>query len=80
MAKTKRPGSGRTKGSFSFVMLPLQALNDKLSDKSTPVKVSRLWAQELGFQNLNSAPAASLTQSIEGQTPTTKVGVTEVEL
>jgi len=77
---TTRKGSGRTKGAFSFVLIPLKDIKGKFADDSTPIKVSRLWAQECGFTGLTTAAANELTQQTLGQTPTTKVGVKETEL
>lgn len=78
--KIRREGSGRTKGSFSFVLLTLQQLNDKFNDKSTPVKVGRKWAEECGFANLSTARAGDLTAQTQGQTPSSTIEVKEVEL
>lgn len=80
MAKITRKGSGRTKGSFSFVKITLEDLNNKFADKTTPCVVSRKWAEQCGFQGLISAPANSTIDSIEGQTPTTRVAATVTEL
>ncbi len=77
--KVKRPGAGRVKGSYSFVMIPLADLNAKIADQTTQIKISRLWAQTLGFQVV-SAPANELTKSIEGKLPGTGVETKEVTL
>lgn len=75
MANTKvtRKGSGRTKGSFSFVKITLAELNNKFNDTSTPVVVSRKWAESCGFQGLVANPANATLDSIQGQTPATHV-------
>ena len=77
--KVTRPGAGRTKGSFSFVMIPLKDLNAKIADQTTEIKVSRLFAETLGFK-VNSAPANELTKSIEGKAPGSGVETKEVTL
>lgn len=76
----KRPGSGRTIGSFSYVLITLEQLNQKFNDKTTPIKVSRTWAQECGFPNLVSGRAGELTAQVQGKTPESKIEATEVEL
>jgi hypothetical protein len=74
--KVKRPGSGRTKGSFSFVNITLADLKVHLNDAgNVPIRVSRKWAEELGFQNVTSAPVKDLTSEIEGRTPATQAAV-----
>ena len=78
--KISRPGSGRTAGSYSFVLIPLNQITEKFKDTTTPVKVSRKWAQECGFANLISAPAGALNSQIAGTTPTTVIEVNEVDL
>lgn len=78
--KITREGSGRTKGSFSFVLITLEQLNAKFNDQTTPVKVSRKWAQECGFANLVSGKAGELTAQVQGKTPETKIEATEVDL
>jgi hypothetical protein len=80
MAKITRKGSGRTKGSFSFVRIPLKDLTGKFADDTTPILVSRKWAEQVGFQGLTSAPASSTYDAIQGQTPATKVGATVSDL
>jgi hypothetical protein len=72
--KIRRKGSGRTKGSYSFVKLSLSDLLSKIgSDQTTPVIVSRKWAEVLGFKGLVCGPAGAINDSIEGQTPATKI-------
>lgn len=79
--KTRKKGSGRTKGSFSFVKLSLNDLMNKIgADKTTPVIVSRKWAEVLGFQGLVCGPAGAINDSIEGQTPATKITAKVVDL
>lgn len=73
--KIKRPGSGRTKGSFSFVKISLQTLNDKFADKTTPIVVSRKFAETVGFTGLVANPANHTLESISGETPEAQVAV-----
>jgi hypothetical protein len=71
--KIKRPGSGRTKGSFSFVTVTMKDLNTKFADPEMPVIISRKWAEQVGFKDIVSKPATDTIHSIEGKTPETKV-------
>jgi hypothetical protein len=75
MSKVSRPGSGRTKGSFSFVKISLQALNNKFADKTTNIVVSRKFAETVGFTGLVSNPANHTLESISGEVPETQVAV-----
>lgn len=79
-SKVKRPGSGRTKGSFSFVKIPLSALKAKFADDTTEITVGRKFAEQMGFKDLASAPANQIADSIQGKTEATKVGVLTQEL
>lgn len=78
--KITRKGSGRTKGSFSFVKITLAELNAKFADQSTPMVVGRKWAESCGFTGLTSNPANSTLDSIQGQTPATHVAATLTDL
>ena len=75
-----RKGSGRTKGSFSFTKITLADLNSKFADKTTPIVLSRKWAEQLGFTGLNSISAINTMESIQGVTPATAVAVTATDL
>ena len=79
-AKITRKGSGRTKGSFSFVKITLADLNAKFADTTIPVVVGRKWAESCGFTGLVSNPANSTLDSIQGQTPDTHVAATVTDL
>ena len=79
-AKITRKGSGRTKGSFSFVKITLADLNAKFADTTTPVVVGRKWAESCGFTGLVANPANSTLDSIQGQTPATHVTATVTDL
>lgn len=78
--KVTRKGSGRTKGSFSFVKIPLQDLCGKFADPTTPVVVSRKWAESCGFTGLVANPANATFDSIQGQTPATHVAAVVTNL
>lgn len=75
-----RKGSGRTKGSYSFVKLTVQQLLDKFADKTTPVVVGRKWAESCGFTGLVANPANATLDSIQGQTPATHVATSVTDL
>lgn len=78
--KITRKGSGRTKGSFSFVKISLSDLNAKFADKNTPVLVGRKWAEQVGFQGISSAPAVKLVEQIQGSIPEVKASITVTDL
>ena len=69
----KGKGSGRTKGSYSFVKITLADLNAKFADQTTPVVVGRKWAEACGFTGLVANPANATLDSIQGQTPASHV-------
>ena len=73
--KIKRPGSGRTKGSFSFVSLTLAQLNSTLTDPNTPVIVSRKFAEGAGFKNLTAKSASDTLGAVVGTNPASAVAV-----
>jgi hypothetical protein len=75
-----RKGSGRTKGSYSFVKITLATLNAKFADPSTPIVTGRKWAEACGFEGLTSAPANHTLDTIQGQTPATYVTATVTNL
>ena len=78
--KVTRKGSGRTKGSFSFVKITLADLNAKFADATTPIVASRKWAESCGFTGLVANPANATLDSIQGQTPATHVTATVTNL
>ena len=80
MSTITRKGSGRTKGSFSFVKITLATLNAKFADGETPMVVSRKWAESCGFEGLVSNSATTTLASIQGQTPATHVAATVTNL
>lgn len=76
MSKTKitRKGSGRTKGSYSFVTVTLAELNAKFAP-DTKIVIGRKWGEVVGFKGLTqSAPlkplaaTAPVEQSANDQT------------
>ena len=48
MKKTRKPGSGRKKGSYSFCNVTLKDMNELFGEKMN-IKVSRKWAVEVGL-------------------------------
>jgi len=50
MKKTRKPGSGRKKGSYSFCNVTLKSMNELFGEKMK-IKVSRKWAVEVGLVN-----------------------------
>lgn len=77
--RATRKGSGRTKGSFSFVKITLADLAGKFADTTTPIMVSRKWAEQVGFTGLTANPANTTLDSIQGSVPTPKVQATVVD-
>jgi len=71
----RRKGSGRTKGSFSFVKVSLAELETKFADRTTPIVVGRIWAQSCGFADVKSAPVGAIISQIQGKTPETKPAI-----
>ena len=78
--KITRKGSGRTKGSFSFVKITLAELNNKFNDPNQTVVIGRKWAEAVGLQGLIANPANTTMDSIQGQTPATHVAATVTNL
>lgn len=88
--KTKsitRKGSGRTKGSFSFVQIKLADLAGKFADTATAITVGRKWAESVGFSGLTTGPATSFvaptvvqsaTQPVT-ETPTVQAQVVDLD-
>ena len=64
MKKITRKGSGRTKGSFSFVQIKLSDLTAKFPDQETLVMVGRKWAESKGFVGLTMESAAKMIVSV----------------
>lgn len=79
-SKIKRPGSGRTKGSFSFVVLELQQLTKKFKDPKQPIQVSRKWAESQGFDVSNTKKAGDLFEKIQGEESAIAIGASVKEL
>ena len=61
MKKTRKPGSGRKKGSYSFCNITLEALNELLRPNMN-VKVSRKWAVDLGLVDTNITAVSDQTK------------------
>ena len=62
--KVRKVGSGRKKGSYSFLQVKLSDLNDTLKDTAT-VLVSRKWAEQIG---LSGQVFVASTQAMETAT------------
>lgn len=71
--KVTRKGSGRTKGSYSFVRIPLADLVAKFADQTTPIVVGRKFAEEVGFKGLVANPANATLNAIAGTNPASAV-------
>lgn len=71
--KQRRPGSGRTKGSFSFVLIKMEDLSKKFSDPNQPIQVGRKWAEMQGFPVAMTNDAKHLYGAIEGTTEVSKI-------
>lgn len=80
--KIKRPGAGRTKGSFSFVSMTLEELNKAFGAMPPGFKllVSRKQLEGCGFSGLTTGTATELTDSIAGQSVETAPEVKSEEL
>jgi hypothetical protein len=76
----RRPGSGRTKGAFSFCVLTLADLTAKFNDPTQKVTVGRVWAEQCGFEGLTATSAKNTNDKIDGTTPATAVIATVTEL
>ena len=61
MKKTRKPGSGRKKGSYSFCNITLEQLNGLLRPNMN-VKVSRKWAVDLGLVDTDVTAVSDQTQ------------------
>ena len=62
MKKTRKPGSGRKKGSYSFCKITLEQLNSLLRPTMN-VKVSRKWAVDLGLVESDVASVPDQTKA-----------------
>jgi len=85
MKKTRKPGSGRKKGSYSFCNITLEQLNSLLRPNMN-VKVSRKWAVDLGLVDVSTKPVSDQTKTtVNVKTESfddddkTRVEVTETE-
>jgi hypothetical protein len=78
--RVTRKGSGRTKGSFSFVKISLADIKARFKDDTTPVLVSRKWAEAVGFTGLVANPAVNSYDAIQGVTPATAIQAVVVDL
>lgn len=66
--KVRRPGAGRTKGSFSFVKMKVSDVIARFSNMpDLELMLSRKQMEGFGFSNLVTDKASDLTDSIAGQ-------------
>jgi hypothetical protein len=61
MKKTRKPGSGRKKGSYSFCNVTLKDMNELFGEKMN-IKVSRKWAVEVGLVNVGVTAVSDQTE------------------
>ncbi len=78
--KVKRPGAGRTKGSFSFVLLTLAEAASLNPNPSFKFMFGRKQIEGLGGNNFVTAKAGELTESLSGQSVETVPAVKSEEL
>lgn len=61
----RKSGSGRKKGSNSFVKINFEQLKEFIGEK-TPIMVSRVWLENIGFSTQNEfEPKIQLTKENE---------------
>lgn len=73
MKKTRKPGSGRTKGATSFVTVTLAELNENLKPQATVI-VSRRYAENMGIMG---RPFSATTKNIESHACQIELNKTE---
>lgn len=76
--KVTRVGSGRTKGSVSFVEIELGQLCARIADPKTRIKVSRLQMEAMGFAIKPTAPLVELS-TLEPVKPAVTVKVVDFD-
>jgi len=64
--KKRKVGSGRKKGSYSFLQVSLADLNETLKDTAT-VLVSRKWAEQIGLTGRVFVANAQAMESATGK-------------
>ena len=64
--KTRKVGSGRKKGSYSFLQVSLASLNETLKPTAT-VLVSRKWAEQIGLSGQVFVASAQAMESASGK-------------
>ncbi len=64
--KKRKVGSGRKKGSYSFLQVSLADLNDTLKDTAT-VLVSRKWAEQIGLTGQVFVANAQAMEKVTGK-------------
>jgi|TARA_B100000676_G_C18089393_1_gene858146 hypothetical protein len=75
MKKTRKVGSGRTKGAVSFVEVPLSVLNDNLGPHAKVI-VSRRYAENLGIEG---KPFSATTKNIQAHSCKIEMSVSDPE-
>jgi len=75
MKKTRKAGSGRTKGAVSFVEVPLSVLNENLGPQAKVI-VSRRYAENLGIEG---KPFSATTKNIQAHSCKIELTKTEPE-
>lgn len=78
--KVTRPGSGRTKGSFSFVAVSVSQLTAANPNPDFKWLVSRKQAEALGMTGLQTDKIGDLKESLAGTSEETKAKVVATEL
>lgn len=73
MKKTRKVGSGRTKGAVSFVKIPLKTLNANLGPEATVI-VSRRYAENIG---IDGQPFSATTKNIQAHSVQIEMNKTE---
>ena len=73
MKKTRKVGSGRTKGAVSCVKVPLKILNASLGPEATVI-VSRRYAENVGIEG---QPFSATTKNIQAHACQIEMSKTE---
>lgn len=78
--KKRKVGSGRTAGSYSFVVVTLKDIQGKFADPNQKITVGRKWAELCGFDIAVTTSAKDIAGRIDGTTPNTQVTAKVTEL
>ena len=63
----------KTYDRFTFDKVTVADLLAKFADHTTPVVISRKWAEQVGFSDVIAKPANVTVDAIDGLTPESKV-------